>query len=73
MVELVTDYLEGALSRRDRYRFESHLSECDHCAEYLRQMRWTIALSGTVAVDDLSALRQSELTALFRRWCTETP
>ena len=27
-VELVTDYLEGTLSRRDRRRFESHLAAC---------------------------------------------
>ena len=28
-VELVTDYLQGALPARERNRFELHLSECD--------------------------------------------
>ena len=39
----MTDYLEGALSRRDRKRFERHLAGCPHCTEYLAQMRVTVA------------------------------
>ena len=31
IVELVTDYLEGALSSTDRKRFEAHLGNCPHC------------------------------------------
>ena len=73
MVELVTDYLEGSLSRRDRRRFEAHLSGCDHCTEFLHQMRTTIALTGALASDNLSPLRESEMLALFRRWCLESP
>ena len=30
-VELVTDYLEGCLSRRDRRRFETHLRASPNC------------------------------------------
>jgi anti-sigma factor RsiW len=71
MVELVTDYLEGSLSWRDRRRFEAHLVGCDHCTEFLLQMRTTIALTGSLADDDLSPDRQGELMALFRRWCLE--
>jgi anti-sigma factor RsiW len=41
-VELITDYLEGALSRRDRKRVERHLAACDGCTAYLEQMRFTI-------------------------------
>jgi anti-sigma factor RsiW len=73
MVELMTDYLEGSLSWRQRRRFESHLSGCDHCTEFLRQMRTTIALTGSLADDDLSPTRQSELLVLFQRWCLESP
>ena len=46
VVELVTEYLEGALSRSQRRRFEAHLAGCEHCAEYLAQMRATIRLTG---------------------------
>ncbi|MGH3250243.1 MAG: zf-HC2 domain-containing protein, partial [Trebonia sp.] len=35
VVELVTDYLEGALSSADNRRFEAHLAGCPHCTEYL--------------------------------------
>jgi anti-sigma factor RsiW len=72
MVELVTDYLEDSLSWRDRRRFEAHLSGCDHCTEFLQQMRTTVALTGSLAGDDLSPVRQSEMLVLFRRWCLES-
>jgi anti-sigma factor RsiW len=38
-VELVTDYLEGALTDAERVRFEAHLAECDGCTGYLEDMR----------------------------------
>lgn len=68
MVELVTDYLDGAMSARDRRRFDAHLSGCDHCAEYLRQMRTTILLTGHLRREHLSRQAQRDLTVLFRRW-----
>jgi anti-sigma factor RsiW len=45
-VELVTDYLEGALPRRERRRFEAHVGGCDGCESYLQQMRVTIRSLG---------------------------
>ena len=39
LVELATDYLEGALSRADRLRLERHLAACDGCTAYIEQMR----------------------------------
>jgi anti-sigma factor RsiW len=67
-VELVTDYLEGALSRADRRRYETHLAGCPHCTEYLAQMRKTIELTGTLTPDDLSPQMQDEFIALYRQW-----
>jgi len=52
-VELVSDYLDGTLSRRQRRRLEKHLAQCDACSAYLDQMRATIAASGTVGPEDL--------------------
>ncbi len=71
VVELVTDYLEGALSRSDRRRFERHLRGCPNCTNYLAQMRMTIAATGTVRPDDLSPQARRELTSLFHRWTEE--
>jgi predicted anti-sigma-YlaC factor YlaD len=41
-VELVTEYLEGALAADVRARFEAHLEVCSGCRLYLGQMRLTI-------------------------------
>jgi anti-sigma factor RsiW len=67
-VELVTAYLEGALSRADRRRFERHLAGCPHCTEYLAQLRATIRLTGRVTPDDLSPQMRADFIALFQRW-----
>ncbi len=67
-VELVTDYLEGALSRADRRRFESHLAGCQHCDEYLAQMRATVQLSGRLVSDELPPEMRDELVALYWQW-----
>jgi|Tabmets5t2r1_1033131.scaffolds.fasta_scaffold14570_2 anti-sigma factor RsiW len=39
LVELVTDYLEGALPDAEARRVERHLGTCPGCAEYLEQLR----------------------------------
>jgi anti-sigma factor RsiW len=67
-VELVTDYLQGALNRSDRRRFEKHLGKCDGCTEYLAQIRATLAVTGRVTPDDLSDEMRTEFVALYRRW-----
>jgi anti-sigma factor RsiW len=67
-VELVTDYLEGTLPRRERRRFEAHLKHCPNCSAYLEQIRLTIALTGTIQSDDLAPEAQTELKDLYRRW-----
>ena len=49
LVELVTDYLEGALPATERERFEAHLAECEGCDAYVEQVRATIRLAGRAA------------------------
>ncbi|MEA2825896.1 MAG: hypothetical protein QOG43_335 [Actinomycetota bacterium] len=71
VVELVTDYLEGALSADERARFEAHLAGCPHCTEYLREMRVTIAAVGRVEPEALSAAARNDLVALYRGWRAE--
>jgi anti-sigma factor RsiW len=71
VVELVTDYLEGALSRSQRRRFEAHLAGCEHCTEYLAQMRATIALTGRLQAEDLSPEMREEFSSIYRRWRSE--
>lgn len=54
VVELISDYLEGALSTRDRRRLDHHLAGCPHCSAYLAQMRETLRLTGRLVPEDLS-------------------
>jgi anti-sigma factor RsiW len=71
VVEMITDYLEGALSRSRRRRLEAHLAGCEHCAEYIEQMRETIRLTGRLRAQDLTPEMSEELTAIYRRWRSE--
>jgi anti-sigma factor RsiW len=67
-VELVTDYLDGALSRRDRRRFKAHIRNCHNCTAYVEQIRLTIQLTGSISPEDLSPEAREDLRALYRRW-----
>jgi anti-sigma factor RsiW len=67
-VELVTDYLEGRLSRRERRRFEAHIRACPNCSAYLDQIRATIALTHAIEPDDLTPQARTDLIDLYRRW-----
>ena len=68
LVELVTDYLEGALDDRDVRAFESHLAGCEGCTEYVEQLRTTIRLVGTITPDDLTQDAEATLLQAFRDW-----
>lgn len=67
-VELMTDYLEGALSPEDRARFEAHLAGCPHCTAYLEQMRVTISAIGRIDAEQLDPETRDDLVALYRSW-----
>ena len=71
VVEMVTDYLEGALPPADRRRLEYHLAGCQHCTEYLAQIRETIRLAGRIEPEDLSPEMRSDLTEVYRRWLAD--
>jgi anti-sigma factor RsiW len=67
LVELVTDYLEGALPVEDIARIEEHLAACPGCETYLEQVRATIAVmraSGDVVEPSVV----SPLLDAFRDW-----
>ncbi len=68
MVELVTAYLEGALSADDTARFEAHLADCDGCTRYVEQMRQTIAALGRIPPESLSPQAEAALLEAFRDW-----
>ena len=71
LVELVTDYLEGALSPEQHARFQSHIAGCDGCTAYLEQMRETIRLTGTLREQQISPDARAALLHAFRGWAAE--
>lgn len=76
VVDLLTDYLDGALAARDTVRLEAHLAECPGCATVLDQLRATIALTGvlrTADVEQLDPVSRGELLEVFRRWAAGRP
>ena len=68
LVELVTNYLEGALPQAGRASFEHHIEGCAGCHEYVRQMRQTIELTGQLTPADVSPEAEAALVAAFRDW-----
>ena len=73
LVELVTAYFDGSLSRRDRRRFDAHIRDCEHCTAYLEQMRLLIAATGRLTEKDIPTEAREDLLAAFRGWSEERP
>ncbi|HEV2235240.1 MAG TPA: zf-HC2 domain-containing protein [Ktedonobacterales bacterium] len=68
LVELVTAYLDGALTPADHARFDEHLAVCDGCSHYVDQMRRTIALTGRLAESSVTGVARDRLLETFRSW-----
>jgi len=68
LVELVTAYFDGSLSRSDRRRFRAHISGCDHCTAYVDQMRLVMEATGRLTEEDIDPQAREELLAAFRGW-----
>jgi anti-sigma factor RsiW len=66
IVELVTDYLEGALPRGELKAFEQHLAGCPHCTNYLDQMRQAMKLTGRLTEESLEPELRTKLLEAFR-------
>jgi anti-sigma factor RsiW len=71
VVELITDYLEGALAPADHERFTAHLAACPPCATYVRQVRTTARLAAAAELEqrpDAAALLEA-FRGFRRRIC----
>ncbi|MFE6178169.1 anti-sigma factor family protein [Streptomyces sp. NPDC056464] len=65
-VELVTEFLDGALPEDDERLFIEHLAECSGCETYLDQFRQTIATTGELTPDGISTDARQQLLSAFR-------
>jgi anti-sigma factor RsiW len=68
VIELLSNYIEGALSADEHHRVDEHLALCDGCATYLEQMREAIRLSGMVSEEQVPDDEKTALLAAFRDW-----
>ena len=68
VVELMTDYLDGALPEDARLRFEEHIAGCDGCSAYLEQLRTARRLVGRMAQVPVPERVREELLAAFRHF-----
>jgi anti-sigma factor RsiW len=68
LVELVTAYLEGALTPEEHSSFEHHLASCDGCGVYVHQLQTTIQLAGRLTPEAIPPDAARELLAAFRLW-----
>jgi predicted anti-sigma-YlaC factor YlaD len=68
LVELVTDYLEGALTPAEHALFEGHVATCEGCRNYLEQMRLTLDVLGRLEPEDVDPAAEEALLGAFRDW-----
>jgi anti-sigma factor RsiW len=68
VVELMTDYLEDALSSADRAKFEEHIAGCDGCSAYLAELRTTRRVLGKLAEEPIPEHVEAELMKAFKDW-----
>jgi anti-sigma factor RsiW len=68
VVELVTDYLDGALSDAETDRMEEHLKLCPPCVEYVDQIRATAQLAAVAAVELELRPDRDTLLRVFREF-----
>ena len=66
LVELITSYLDDALTSEERQRLEHHLTYCHACRAYLEQMRATLRLVGRLSPEDIPDDMRQGLLAAFR-------
>lgn len=52
MVEVITEWMEGALDDDQRVTVETHLAVCPECTAYLDQLRTTSALASRAALEE---------------------
>ncbi len=69
LVELVTDYLDSALSPAQHTEVAAHLEDCADCLRYLAQLQATRRVLAETAGPALSAQERAAAVRAFRAWC----
>lgn len=68
LVELVTEYLEDAMTPHERASFEAHLAICTGCRNYVSQMKTTIHAIEQLPESPVAPELHEDLLNIFRKW-----
>ena len=70
LVEIVTAYLDDALSSSELARVRDHLNSCDGCQAHLDQMRTTARVLRSEPDAQASPEAADALARMFREWAS---
>jgi predicted anti-sigma-YlaC factor YlaD len=68
LLELLTEYLEGALAPTVEVAVATHLDACEGCRRYLEQLNISIEVTAALREDSVPADVRETLLAAFRSW-----
>jgi anti-sigma factor RsiW len=68
LVELVTEYLEDAMTLHERTSFEAHLATCTGCRNYVGQMKATVRALEQLPEPPIAPEVRDNLLDMFRKW-----
>ena len=71
VVELATDYADGAMTPSQMTQFEMHLNFCDGCFSFVEQIRVTAGMAGRLSEEMIPEETKTKLLAAFRDWKRE--
>jgi hypothetical protein len=68
IVELATEYADGAMTAEQMTMFELHLNFCDGCFTFVEQIRAAATLAGRLSEEEIPEATREKLLAAFRDW-----
>ena len=68
VANLMTEYLEGALTFSQLVRFHMHLGLCFACRNFLKQMKYTVMTLQQLPSEPVPPHVKEELLTRFRNW-----
>lgn len=68
LVELVTEYLEDAMTPHERASFEAHLVICTGCRNYMSQLKATVHALEQLPEPAVAPEVRDNLLDIFRKW-----
>lgn len=72
LTELANDYIEEDISWWNGMQVRVHLWMCEHCQQYVHQLKQTVELTRSVEPEPLSDRDHAALRSVYQQWKTES-